>query len=374
MKILHLANFNSTNIGNGALIFGTERVLREDVDKKIEFLHEAWDDYTFGLKKFDKKFVQMVNAVDALLVGGAVTFNGRKYLKNTGMRLDLPYNLWGKIKKPIIFYGVSYRVWRNQGYHNKSQLQTIMKYILNHPKILFYVRNDGTKEWLESLLGLHSDKIFELPDPALYVPIKDSLHLELQESKKNIIISLNNEDEEYRFESPAVKKHFLKELAKSVVEISKKYANLHFILCPHYFDDYKIISEFISFLPPRIVHQVTTASPLLKAIHASSFYDLYARADLALSMRVHSMSPSIGLGTPVIPIISQGRMSEFLDRAGLTDIAINLKDRNISRKTFLLMDKMLTHPSRFRKMLNKAVRSQRLQTQKCNQAIAQLLS
>jgi polysaccharide pyruvyl transferase WcaK-like protein len=47
------------------------------------------------------------------------------------------------------------------------------------------------------------------------------------------------------------------------------------------------------------------------------FYDLYAKADLALSMRIHSMNPAIGIGTPVIPLVSQSRMAKFMRDAGL---------------------------------------------------------
>ena len=71
LRFLHLANHHSTNIGNGALIFGTERVLREDLGSDIEFIPVPWDDYTFGLKEFDRKFVDLVNDTsDCLLVGG----------------------------------------------------------------------------------------------------------------------------------------------------------------------------------------------------------------------------------------------------------------------------------------------------------------
>ena len=51
MRFLHLANFNSTNIGNGALISGTERILKEDLGD-VDFTPAVWDDYTFELKKF----------------------------------------------------------------------------------------------------------------------------------------------------------------------------------------------------------------------------------------------------------------------------------------------------------------------------------
>ena len=199
LKLIHLANHKSTNVGNGALIVGTERVLSEDLDCDVTFVSEPWDDYTFELKQFDSNFVDLVNQSDGLIVGAAVTINGRHYLRNAGMRFDLPYELWPKITKPIVFYGISYRVWPFQKYYHLDQFKKTMQYILDSPNILFSVRNDGTKDWLETLLGHRLDKIEVIPDPAFYVTTVDSWHSELVAGKVNVIISLNNEDEIYRF-------------------------------------------------------------------------------------------------------------------------------------------------------------------------------
>ena len=77
LKLLHLANSHSTNLGNGALILGTERVLGEDLGedlgRPVAWTREPWDDYTFDLRTFDRAFVDRVNReTDGLIVGGAV--------------------------------------------------------------------------------------------------------------------------------------------------------------------------------------------------------------------------------------------------------------------------------------------------------------
>jgi len=69
LKLIHLANFNSTNIGNGALINGLESTIEEDIPRPIQWLREPWDDYTFRLRDFDQAFVDKVNASDGLIVG-----------------------------------------------------------------------------------------------------------------------------------------------------------------------------------------------------------------------------------------------------------------------------------------------------------------
>ena len=93
MNLIHLANTNSTNVGNGALIWGLERVFAEDLPQ-ARLTRAAWDDYTFEKLAFDRAFVEMVNRSDGLIVNGAVAINGRAYLRNAGFRLDLPLALW----------------------------------------------------------------------------------------------------------------------------------------------------------------------------------------------------------------------------------------------------------------------------------------
>src|SRR5205823_4768975 len=112
-------NYGGRNIGNGALILGLERVLQEDFEGPVAFTGEAWDDYTRGLKRFDEGFVELVNCSDGLVVGAALTFDGRPAFGETGMRFDLPHRLWPRIERPVVFYGLSHRtISRFDAYHH----------------------------------------------------------------------------------------------------------------------------------------------------------------------------------------------------------------------------------------------------------------
>ncbi len=401
-KLVHLANFNSTNIGNGALIFGTERVLREDWGGELHFLPEAWDDYTFDLKRFDAGFVSTVNRSDGLVAGAAVALNARDYLKHAGMRLDLPYELWSSLSKPVVFYAISYRVWPYQRYHHLDQFKRAMDYVLQSPQILFSVRNDGTKAWLESLLGYQSERIEVIPDPALYVPVEDSWHPELMDDKINILVSLNNEDEVYRFggevreriwqqagpladekqllslmqnntEWQQQKQSCLKQLARGLEMLSHEW-DLNIVLCPHYFDDYKIMSEFMSLFPARLAHQKTISSGLLKVSRTPYFYDLYAKADVALSMRIHSMSPSIGLCTPMVAVSTQSRMSDFMRAADLQDFMVDFFDPDLADKISTKVGFILRNRDEVRRKLEAVRSAMRAQTLNYNRKVAALIS
>lgn len=373
LRLLHLANHHSTNIGNGALISGTERVLKEDFTSPVTFEAEPWDDYNFlPEKKFDRSFVDRVNAHDALIVGAAIAINGRRYLTNAGMRLDLPVGLWPEIKRPVVFYGISYRCWPYQRYYHLDKFKELIKYLLAAPNVMLSLRNDGTKAWLEKTLGHSLSGVPEIPDPALYVETESARQPQLVAGKKNIIVALNNEDEVFRFggaprelawhllgnrveEATLVnfwqslrywrirRRRMVKQIAAALSRISAEW-NANFILCPHYLDDFKIIGELFDELPPSLAHQNVVSAGLMKVPHSPYFYDLYAKADLAISMRVHSMSPSIGVGTPMIALSTQPRLDVFMKDAKLDDHLLDIFDEDLTERLVARANEMLGDP------------------------------
>jgi hypothetical protein len=403
LRFLHLANYHSDNIGNGALIAGTERVLREDLGRELTFIPEPWADYTaLGAKPFDAAFVERVNReADVLLVGAAVTLDGRAQYGHTGMRFNLPLPLWERIDKPIIFYAISHRHWPLQTYHHAHRLAETLRYVESRPHILFSVRHDGTKEWLEGLLGFASPKVAAIPDPALFVPTEEAWHPELREDAINVVISLNNEDPVYRYGGPMQRlawrglgfldqmlltrawrhfpewrwrrRRFLTALAQALTQVARDW-DLNLILCPHSTDDLAIMEEFIRRLPPRLAMYQVTCAGLLPESRSAYVYDLYRRADLALSMRIHSMSPALGLSTPVITLDSDTRMTQFMKTAGLGDFALQIFDPDLPAKVQHLMKFILTNKKELKKKIQKICTNMRQQTKAFNQNVASLLN
>ena len=327
LNLIHLANFNSTNIGNGALISGLESTVSEDLSCSVNWLREPWDDYTFGLVDFNEDFVAKVNSSDGLIVGGAVTFNGRDYNNRTGSRFELPFELWPKITSPVVFYGLSYRHWISQGqtYHHADKLKRLIETALEADNMIFSVRNDGTKKWIKDLLGIESDQIFEIPDSAVFVEHEEGHYYpELMDGVTNLMLSFNDEDADFRFDESLTvegksirsREHVISELVSAVERLYDEFP-LNIVLCPHYFDDYRMMSDFLERIRPRIAHQRMVSTGLCRVKDTGYFYGRYKKADLAMSMRVHSMSPCVGLGTPMMAYTTQDRMTDFMSRIGL---------------------------------------------------------
>ena len=376
MKFLHLANFNSTNIGNGALIFGTERVLREDLGADVAFTPEPWDEYvienSFGPRKFDQGFVNLANRHDVLLVGGAVTFNGRQHLADAGMRFNLPLHLWKEITKPIVFYGNAARFWPAAIYHHTDRLREIIAYATENPRVLWGVRNDGTKHMLETLIGFPSDRIISLPDPGLFVPAETREYPEIEKGKVNVAVALNNEDEADRFPDPEKKRRFLAQFCAVLARLSTQW-DLNIVFIPHYFDDYKIIAECVSLLPPALLHQRSVSTGLLKVPHTPYFYGRYAQMDLSFSMRIHSLSPAIGLGVPVIPLVSQPRVSDFLGDLGLADMGVDIFDPTFQENLYHKAAYALSHTDEVRRRLTALANNARGRLHDFNARLKQML-
>jgi polysaccharide pyruvyl transferase WcaK-like protein len=317
------------------------------------------------------------------------------------MRFDLPYDLWTVFRKPIVFYGLSYRFGLRGPYHHRDQLRRAIEWVLGSPMALLSVRNDGTKDFLETLLQLRHEGIVEIPDPAIYVPVIDGPHHELESDVPNILISLNNEDEAARFGPPSSsrsviargaryfarrlrqalslkidpsdqKTAFINALAQTIERVIRE-RSANIILCPHHFHDFRLMGDFAARCPPRLANQVLVASGIPHTRRAREFYDLYAKADAVLSMRVHSMSPAVGLGTPLVALVSDARMSRFLSEAGLTEFAVDIHDPDLAARTYALLTYVLDERADVRRKLRAARQSMREKTRAFNSRVAALL-
>jgi hypothetical protein len=399
VRLLHLANFGSRNIGNGALILGLERVLAEDFATPPEVAAEPWDDYSLGTRHFDESFVERVNTeCDALLVGAAVTFDGRPRYEATGMRFDLPLELWPRIRKPIVFYGLSHRDWRHaSNYQHLDSLRRTIETMIESPNVLFSVRNDGTKSWLEELTGIASDAILEVPDPAVYVPVEDSEHLELEDGKVNLLLALNDEIGSIFFEEDELTKRtpgwrprgwgrlsrvwtppvaawerrvdaILGALAQVVLRLAAE-VDLNVVLVPHDHADIWPSGAFLRHLPAGPRQACVFANTGLRVEHTPRFYDLYAKCDVAVSLRVHSMNPAVGIGAPVVPVVSQRRMTEFMREAGLEQLCVSVRDPALADAVYERVRAALERPAEIRTALEAARISLRQRTAEFNRVV-----
>ncbi|MCJ7523613.1 MAG: polysaccharide pyruvyl transferase family protein [Candidatus Aminicenantes bacterium] len=371
LRLVHLANFNSTNIGNGALISGLEHIITADFPSEITWIREPWDDYSFGFRKFDHRFVDLINSCAGLIVNGAVAIHGRNYLQETGMRFELPLTLINEIKKPIVFYGISYRHFKGQPFYHQETLRKTLAFLSEKPNVFLGVRNDGTKKWLKETLlvpDISLEKIHEIPDSGVFVQAQSGIYPEVLPERRVVIFSPNNEDAPCRYGEANFRnvKETGYRLSEEVAEMpdsvwGQNRAGLilaiknaltrilhetgaQLLLVPHYFDDLKFIADLVDAFHQQVAHQTTITTGLMRVPGTAYFYGRYLAADLAVSMRVHSMSPCIGLGVPMIPLVTQPRMWDFLTQVGLCDLALNAFSEDLESQLALQCLQILENP------------------------------
>ena len=95
---------------------------------------------------------------------------------------------------------------------------------------------------------------------------------------------------------------------------------------------------------PRLKNKEVLAQAIIKGAGSRDFYGRYRRADLVVSMRVHSMSPSIGLGVPMVPLVTQDRMTDFLADIGLADLAVDAFAADLSERLYAAIIGTLDQP------------------------------
>ena len=374
LELAHLINARSANVGNGALTESVETILREDVGVDIGFRREPWDDYSFGVKAFDRSFVDVINGCDGMIVGGAVAMNARPHYANAGMRFDMPRDLWREIRKPVVFYGLSHRHWPGQTYHHADKLDWALKYILDQPQMLLGLRNDGTREWLSEALGIADDRFRIVPDPGVFTIADRSVHHhEIDPARRNVLLAFNDEDWEGRYRDPARRLAVIEGMVGPIQRMIEKH-DVNLIIVPHYFDDFRMAIDFVDRCRPQLAHQHMIASGLAGLRGSREFYGRYVQADLVISMRVHSMSPAIGLGTPMIPLVTQDRMTMFLDDIGLGDLAIDAFAADMSERLDAAIDSALSDPDSLRTRFGNSRAAMRTRALAFNGEVARLFN
>lgn len=373
LSLLHLINGRSANVGNGALTEGAELVLDEDLSRPVRWNRLAWDDYTFGLIDFDRHFVNKINdQSDGMIVEGAVAINGREFYANAGMRFNLPEALWQDIQRPIVFYGLSYRHWEGQAYHHADKLIRTFERILSRDDMLLGLRNDGTREWLGKNFGIVSDSFYVVPDPAVFLPVDDDVEYpEFEDDRRNVILAFNDEDWVGRYGNAERRLAILKAIVPAIEKMLLKW-DVNLILVPHYFDDCRMIADFVDLCRPALAHQRMIASGLARIKGSRHFYGRYKQADMVISMRVHSMSPCIGLQVPMIPLVTQDRMTDFLDGVGLKDLQVDAFDPDLTEKLTMAIDYTLENPNIVSRRFNQAREKMRNDLRLFNKKVSKL--
>ena len=79
--------------------------------------------------------------------------------------------------------------------------------------------------------------------------------------------------------------------------------------------------------------------------------------------------PSIGVGTPMIALTTQTRMTEFMENADLSDFVVNMFDSKSTDKVCELINYCLDNKEKVANKFDNSKRKMREQTRKFNKKI-----
>jgi len=370
VKISHLTNLRSPNVGNAALTLGSERTLEEDLGGGITFERIAWDDYTFGQKNFDSDFLPEIAGANALLVAGAVTFNGRTDFDHSGMRFNLSLAQIESIDVPIFFYGSSYRYWSSQPYPNRKMLRKTLAFLCNDEKNKIAVRNDGTREWLKNIIDFQHDNLRVIPDPGLFV--RYNVKKVRYSGVPYICVSLNNEDAADRFQGKELRSKFVNDFVEILNYILDNFLQ-DIYLVPHSFEDFSLIELVTQKISPRNLHQRVRVLGLPRFEDAESIYEVYENASLVIASRVHSMSPALGMKIPVIVITTQDRLTHFMKEMGLGMLVLDYSEKDLIRKLKQIISQILSSDKTYVDEISDSVATARAEIRRFNDLISTVL-
>lgn len=342
IKALILANIQSPNVGNGALVTGTlNSISIVNTQISISPSFYSWDEVTFADSIFKEDFYRKVNESELLLIPGAVTFNGRVDHKKGGSRLNFTTQDLEKIKVPIIAQGLSYRFWSGGLYPNKDSLLQTLSYLNSRENCLIGLRNDGTKAWLEQLLEEEMTNMPECPDPGFFVGSP-----RFNDLGKDLYISVNYEDSINRYSDPKKLEIIIQTLVRCC-EIFTENTNEKIVFVPHSFEDYEMILMVCNRLKVGILHKKVRVLSMPGFENHMQIYRCYESARAVIAMRVHSMSPSLGMRLPTLVISTQNRMKTYMSNLKLEEQVVELEDENISDKCESFIESVITESFNF---------------------------
>ena len=303
------------NFGDNALAFGVKNIFQTFWSHNIRFM-----DYDVHSTIFDQRKINEINQhADLFIVGGGGlihTFNSKFWLFNMD---DSDIDL---LKVPIAFFGLGYNNFSADGLH-KDSIQNIIN--LYNKSISFTVRNDGSKERLQSL-GLN---FAEIPDPGFFVDSNFPIPVI---SKNYVIVQLAFDAADERKSNSDF---FFTEILKICKTLLMKGYDI--VFTPHCFLDIDISYRLKQALHNSSVY-IWNWYKIIREDNVLEGLGYYKNAKFVIAMRGHAQICPIGMNIPVISLINHPKHLGLLRKLDLDFYTANICNKNFSDRVIMLIE------------------------------------
>jgi polysaccharide pyruvyl transferase WcaK-like protein len=319
LHILHIASHN-INMGDGAISAGIRRAVNSIMDNPVVFTAVDIVDYAnYGSYLLADAIDN--HGFDLVLVGGGGTIDGHVSRDLTGTAFNMPLDELEKVKTPFGFVGLGHNVFPVQETFHMDKLEEFILLCKSRGNP-FSVRRDGSWERLSRSIGPEAmDYTQRIADPGFFVPF-DNNHSALEyidDGRKNIIIQVAMDAYIHRFGGEEEYEDRINRFTEDIQKFASyvvSQINGNIIFGVHTLADNVALVHLFSSLEDESFRFNFRSTGLGHPLNASAFYTTYAKSDLVVGMRGHSVICGTGLGVPTVAISTHDKISGFMDEVG----------------------------------------------------------
>jgi len=334
MRILHLAAFNG-NIGDNASHIGLRKVLSEIIQESYTIdnleIRKFYNNYNLPDKhSFDAAFAELVNQYDLFIIGGGGFLDFWVENSVTGTTLNISNEILDLIKTPIAIISVGSIPHKEVPEGNIEKFRNFLDKLLNKKNVFIAVRNDGSKDILNDLIGSdYANAIPEVLDSGFFYENNGDLYKPSQ--KEYILINttsdqvLMNNREMGKIETSL----YTKEMSKVVNHILKN-TDKDIVFSPHIYSDYNAINQLLINVNDYDIRTRIGITPFSQGDYGcNQIFSAYKNSSLVLGMRFHANVCSIAMNKQCIGIAALDRITNMYKSLHLSERIVHV-DREFS--------------------------------------------
>lgn len=327
--MLHVASF-SGNIGDNAshsgtygllseVLSGSLRVTRKEIRKTYLNYRgpDAW--------KFDERFIAEANRHDITVIGGGNYFELWLEGSSTGTTVDLSPPLLEDLEQVLVFNGLGCDPYKGYSQSTIERFGIFLEATAKHPLALLSVRNDGSMDHIQRLLGSsYLSGVAEIPDPGFFVQTDPEPRVNLD--GRYWALNLACDMPEIRFGAGSRKRaergyrQYIEDTAEALSLNMSRDPELRLVLIPHIYSDLRADIDLMDCLPESLRRsRVSVAAYGVGSRHAASIFSIYRSADAAIGSRFHANVCAIGLGVPSLGLVSYQKVADLYDNLEMED-------------------------------------------------------
>jgi polysaccharide pyruvyl transferase WcaK-like protein/2-polyprenyl-3-methyl-5-hydroxy-6-metoxy-1,4-benzoquinol methylase len=349
LDVLHIASHN-INMGDGAISAGIRRMVETVVGTPTRFTAVDIVDY----KNYGQHFsAEQINEIkpDLVLIGGGGTIDGHPHREHTGTAFSMPFEEFDKIQAPVGLMGLGHNIFPNQEVYHMDTLEEFVL-LCKSKGYPFSVRRDGSWERLSKELGGEAmSHIQRIPDPGFFVPV-DTGHFTpeyVNDGRKNIILQIALDAYSHRFGGEDVHEERIGQFTDDIRRYASRLVtefDSNIIFAIHTLADHVALVHLFSTTEQEPIRFNFRSTGLGHPLNAFAFYNTYAKADLVVGMRGHSVICSTGLGVPSIAISTHDKIKGFMEEVGISSDCLYPVTSDFEDLLIVKTEELLENPQR----------------------------